>query len=376
MSSNSETAPLREDILYCVEGSYYAAKIRAYLMSKGIPFREQLADRNAFAEQIVPRVGYPIVPVIVTADDATLQDTALMVDYYEQRNATPEIVPRGARLWFVSYLLELLADEWIKLPALHYRWAYNHDFAVSMMGHNNDPSLPLAKQQEIGAKIAAKFSRWPHHLGVTETTRAAVEASYLELLNLLDRHFEAHPFILGDVPSFGDCALAGPLYAHLYHDPNSGEMMRAHAPHVHAWAKRIRHVTPVAASHSYSQDEFPDSLTPVLIHLGRDYASVVAVAIPLVQQWLEQHDATDIPTYLGQHEFTIGHGKPYEARGIRSLASFEAWKVQRLMDLVSRRPQNARRTIEALCVDLEIEPLLSLTFPQPLKYRNFKLVRA
>ncbi|MDA0824562.1 MAG: glutathione S-transferase family protein [Proteobacteria bacterium] len=367
---------MREDSLYCVEGSYYAAKIRAYLMCKGIPFRERLADRKAFAEQIIPRVGYAIVPVIVTADDATLQDTALMIDYYEQRNPTPEIVPRGARLWFVSYLLELLADEWIKLPALHYRWAYNHDFAVSMMGHNNDPSWPLAKQQEIGAKIAAKFSRWPHHLGVTESTRAAVEASYLELLNLLDRHFEAHPFILGDVPSFGDCALAGPLYAHLYHDPNSGKMMHAHAPHVHAWARRIRHVKPVAASHSYSKDEFPDSLTPVLIHLGRDYARVVAAAIPLIQQWLEQHDETDIPTYVGQHEFTVGHGKPYEARGVRSLASFEAWKVQRLMDLVSRQPQDVRRTIEALGVDLEIEPLLSLTFPQRLEYRNFKLVRA
>jgi glutathione S-transferase len=367
---------LSEDVLYGVEGSYYAAKIRAYLMCKGIPFREHLADRKAFADEIIPRVGYPIVPVIVTADDITLQDTALMIDYYEQHYRTPQIVPRGVRPWFVSYLLELLADEWLKLPALHYRWAYNHDFAVSMMGRNNDPSLPTAKQQEIGAKIAIKFSDWPHHLGVTETTRAAVEGSYLELLKLLNEHFENHAFILGNMPSLGDCALAGPLYAHLYHDPNSGKIMRDRAPQVHAWAQRIRNVKPVAVSHSYDGEELPDSLAPILSHLGRDYARLAADANPLVQQWLEQYDETDIPIYVGQHEFTIGLGKSYEARGFRSLAPFEAWKVQRLMELVSRLSQDERRTIEALCLDLGIEPLLWLTFPRRLDYRNFKLIRA
>jgi glutathione S-transferase len=367
---------LSEDVLYGVEGSYYAAKIRAYLMCKGIPFREHLADRKAFVDHIMPRVGYPIVPVIVTANDVTLQDTALMIDYYEQRNASPEIVPRAPRLWFASYLLELLADEWIKIPALHYRWTYNHDFAVSMMGRNNDPDLPIAKQQEIGAKIATKFSTWPRHLGATETTRGAVEASYLELLNLLNQHFEIHPYILGDVPSLGDCALAGPLYAHMYYDPNSRKIMREHAPQVHAWAERIRSVNSVTASHSYTETKLPNSLTPILTLLGRDYAAVVATAIPLVQTWLEQNDASDIPTYIGQHEFVIGLGTPYEARGIRSVAPFEAWKVQRLMELVDRQPQDVRRTVEALCVDLGMEPLLSLTFPQRLEYRNFKLVRA
>ena len=365
---------MSETKLYGVEGSYYAAKIRAYLMCKGIPFHQVSADRTAYAEQIIPRVGYPIVPVIVTADDETLQDTADMIDYYEHRFHAPQLIPLGPRRWFASYLLELLADEWIKLPALHYRWKYNREFAVEMMGRNNDPELTKERQREIGEKIAKKFSAWPAHLGVTASTQDAVEANYMELLALLNKHFETYIFVLGDVPSFADCALAGPLYAHLYHDPKSGELMRKHAPNVYAWAKRIRHVSPVSNSHSDTDDELPDSLVAILSHQAGDYVPVLMSAMPLLQTWLGNNPDKEIPLYAGKHKIVVGTGKPYEASGLRSIFTFEGWKVQRLMDRVQAQPVRAQQSIRSLCTDIEIQDLFSLNFPNRIARRNFKLV--
>jgi glutathione S-transferase len=365
---------MSEAILYGVEGSYYAAKIRAYLMCKGIPFREVSADRSAYAEQIVPRVGYPIVPVIVTPTGETLQDTAEMIDYYEARLTTPQLIPHGPRRWFAAYLLELLADEWIKLPALHYRWAYNREFATEMMGRNNDPDLPKERQRQIGEKIASSFSGWPTHLGVTETTRDAVEASYMALLSLLDDHLKTDNFILGDVPSFADCALAGPLYAHLYHDPNSGEIMRIHAPNVYAWAARIRSVEAVPNTHRDAGDELPESLLPILAHLAGEYVPVLMIAMPLLQAWLRNNGDKEIPLHAGKHRFVVGRGEPYEAEGLRSIFTFEGWKVQRLLDLVRAQPKRTQQSIRSFCADLKIDDLLSLNFPNRLARRNFKIV--
>jgi glutathione S-transferase len=366
---------LTENILFAVEGSYYAAKIRAYLMCKGIPFHEVQAERSVFEEHIVPRVGWPVVPVMITDQNETLQDTAQMIDFYEGKSLLPQLVPQAPRRRFVSYLLELLADEWIKLPALHYRWAYDHDFAVAMMGRNNDPQLPVAAQQKIGAKIAQRFSTWPGHLGVSDDNREAVEASYLELLQLLESHFQACNFILGEVPTLGDCALAGPLYAHLHHDPYPGKIMREHAPALCAWTQRIRHVEPVSATHTDQADDLPPTLMPVLAHLGRDYSAVLTTAMPLLQAWLGNNPVGEIPRYVGKHRFTVGIGKPYQAEGMRSIIPFEGWKVQRLMDVVRGLESPARQTVEKFCGEIEIADLLSLNFPNRLERRDFKLAR-
>ena len=128
-------------LLYGVEASYYAAKIRACLAYKRIPFEEQQATRRVYAEQILPRVGWPVVPVLITPQDETVQDTSEMCDLIEARHAEPPLLPRDAAARVLSTLLEFLGDEWLKLPAMHYRWNYNYDFAVAEFGRNNAPAL-------------------------------------------------------------------------------------------------------------------------------------------------------------------------------------------------------------------------------------------
>jgi len=365
-------------VLYGVEGSYYAAKIRCYLLRKGIPFEERPCDRRAFAEVIVPRVGYPVVPVVITPADETLQDTAAIIDVLEARHPQPPMIPPTPRRRLAAYLLELYADEWLKVPALHYRWHYDYEFAHQMMGANNDPDASAHEQRRVGEKIAAGFKTWPWHLGATAATRAAVEASFLECLALLETHFAMHPFALGTAPSLADCALMGPLYAHLYRDPHSGAIVRERAPHLCAWIARMRApVTPPSPEHEpAATDDVPPSMLAVMRHLAKDYVPILCTAIPLMQAWLAQNPGQAIPTYAGRHRFTLGHDKAYTANGERSVHSFEQWKLQRVRDVFCANPPAVQADLRAWCARIDADALLDVTIEQRLERQQFKLVRS
>jgi len=50
---------------------------------------------------------------------------------------------------------------------------------------------------------------------------------------------ETHDFLFGARPNLAEFTLYGPLYAHLYRDPESGAIMKAKAPRVAAWTERL-----------------------------------------------------------------------------------------------------------------------------------------
>ena len=362
--------------LYAVEGSYYAAKTRSQFLRKGIPFDELPCDRRAFAEVIVPRVGYPVVPVVITPDGETLQDTAEIFAALEARHPEPALMPASPVRGFAASVMELLADEWLKLPALHYRWYYDAEFAEQMMGYNNDPHVSIDEQRRVGAKIAAGFASWPEHLGVTASTRAAVEASFLDCLALLQTHFEEHAFAFGSTPCLADCAMMGPLYAHLYRDPYSGAIVRERAPAVCAWIERMRAREPGAGEDPLQADVIPATIRDVLAHLARDCAPTLADANPLLQAWLGNRHVDEIPRYAGKHRFTLGRGQSYVATGLRSIHPFELWKAQRVLDRFNAAAPAERARLRALCDDIECGELLHLEFPNRLARRNFRLVLA
>lgn len=362
-------------ILYGVEGSYYTAKTRSYLLRKGISFTEIQCDRAVFAEVIVPRIGYPVVPVLITPQDEALQDTAVTIDVLEPRHPSPAMIPITPRRRFAAYLMELYADEWLKVPALHYRWYYDYEFAHTMMGYNNDPGASLEEQRRVGAKIAASFKTWPEHLGATEATREAVEASFIECLALMEAHFTVHPFALGDSPTIADCAMMGPLYAHLYRDPHSGAIVRDQAPQLCAWIARMQAPGPSPEPDPATPDIIPDTMLAVLRHLGRDYVPVLTTAMPLLQAWLGSHREEEIPRYAGKHRFTMARGKAHEAEGMRSIHPFEQWKVQRVLDVFERYAKDARDDLRSLCGDIDAAGLLTLNFPNRLEMRDYKLFR-
>ena len=72
---------------YLLDGSemfYFSGKARAYLRWKGIDFEERNSDEKFYNEVCIPRIGYPMIPLVITPDDQTIQDTTLIMDYFEQ----------------------------------------------------------------------------------------------------------------------------------------------------------------------------------------------------------------------------------------------------------------------------------------------------
>lgn len=276
----------------------------------------------------------------------------------------------------LSLYLELLGDEWLKLPAMHYRWNYNFDFVVDEFGRNNDPGHRPAEQRRIGEKIAQRFHDWLPPLGVTPRTIPVIEAEYLALLSELDRHFAEHPFLLGLHPSLGDFAFFGPLYAHLYRDPASGDLMRAHAPRVVAWIERLRDgPAPVSIGDPHMP---PSSLLPVLWRLSRDFVPFLVEEIAAFQDWLAAHAAEqgELPRHFGQGEVVLGRGTPLETKETRALFSYDQWMVQRVLDAIAAAGSAERPAIEAMLGGFGARALADIEMPLRVERRRFRLVRA
>ncbi|MGE0857531.1 MAG: glutathione S-transferase family protein [Gammaproteobacteria bacterium] len=367
------TSPYR---LFGVECSYYAAKIRACLAYKRVPFVEEQASRRVYAEEILPRVGWPVVPVLVTPDDRTVQDTSDMVDLLEARHPLPAVLPADGAARVLSYLLEFLGDEWLKLPAMHYRWNHNYDFIVAEFGRNNDPEASPAEQWRVGEKVAPRFRDWLEPLGVVPASEATVEQDYLALLDLLDAHFAEHPYLLGGAPTLGDFAFFGPLYAHLERDPNSGAIMHARAPRVADWVARLRAGAEDAEPGAALQAP-PASLLPVLRLLNRDFVPMLTAETAALQAWLAEQSGTDeLPRHVGRQRLRLGRDTPREVEVERALFPYDLFMLQRVQDAFHALPEDQARSARDALAACGADALLDLRLARRVTRRDFRLVRA
>ena len=106
-------------VLIGTEASYFTGKARAYLRWKGVQFSETSATPQIYSQVIQPRVGFAVIPVLLTPEDEVIQDTSDIIRCVEKREAGPSAYPSGPVQMLVSLLFELYADEWLVI--LHHR---------------------------------------------------------------------------------------------------------------------------------------------------------------------------------------------------------------------------------------------------------------
>ena len=166
------------------EVSLYTGKVRAYLRHKSIEFDEVLATRDVYANVIVPRTGVRFIPVLISDDDVAVQDSTAIIDFLEQRYPEHSVYPATPLQRLVALLLEVYGDEWLVIPAMHYRWSFpeNRAFAIREFGALSAPDATPEQQLAIGEKLAGPFAGALPPLGVSAATVPAIERSYLDLL--------------------------------------------------------------------------------------------------------------------------------------------------------------------------------------------------
>jgi glutathione S-transferase len=333
--------------LYGSQISYYTGKARAYLRWKGLPHEEIASDAAVLRDVIVPRVGFAVIPVVVTPDDETLQDTSEIIDELERRHPRPSIQPESPLQQLVAALLEVYGDEWLVIPAMHYRWHHNREWAMQAFGQSNAPHESPERQKVIGAERAAPFAQAAVRLGAQPHMHRAIEASYEALLGELDVHFMQHEYVLGSRPSLADFGLIGPLYAHQYRDPASGEIMRRLAPAVVSWVQRMQEPARPGSGEFLPNDQVPDTLHPVLARMMREQLPVLADTAERLRQWLAEHPGERIRRVLGTHTYTLG-----DAGGERMVMPYSLWMLQRARDVYLGLDGAAREAADRLLMSV------------------------
>ena len=331
--------------LIAAEVSLYSGKARAYLRYKGVPFIEVFASRKVIATVVRPKTGLSMIPVLLTPAGAAIQDTSAIIDHLEAAHPARAVYPETPVLRLASLLLELYADEWLVMPAMHYRWnfkAANMRLILADFGQIIAPRLPKLLHPIAGLPLALLFGgACERVLGIDGQTAPAIERAYASFLRDFDAHLGEHPFLLGARPSVGDFGFMGPLYAHLYRDPAPGELMRRVAPRVADWVERMNAGGPSADKPEPSfvaDDTPPPSLDPIFARMFTEHWPVVADTVAAVDRWVRANpDKPRIARFIGEHRFTVEG-----ASGERKIQSFTQWMAQRPLDAYAALDDEAR----------------------------------
>jgi glutathione S-transferase len=309
---------------YGSEVSYFTGKVRPALRFKRVAHAEVLATPRVYREVIRPRTGLAFIPVIVTPEGEAWQDTSDMLDALEARFPEPALYPATPVQRIAAFLWELYADEFMILPAMHYRWAFPESVAkarADFAATNGDPVAAGAFADRMSGVLPG--------IGVLPETTAAIEAHLAELLDDLERHLAVHPYLLGGRPSLADCALMGPMYAHLYLDAAPGRLLRERAPRTCHWIERMNHPDPDDVGEWLADDALADTMRPMLARIARDAGPYVLDTVRAFEDWADARpvETTDPPRAVGFHQTAL--------RGVafgRYTSPYTLWMLQRVLD--------------------------------------------
>lgn len=339
--------------------SLYTGKIRSYLIKKGIPFREICPSDSRFRAEIRPAIRLKVAPVIETPNGKILQDTTAMIEYFESTLPLPLMIPKSPVQQFVAWLISAYGSEGLLPAAMSYRWSYRaeqENFLRAEFGRGVHVGPDREARLAAGLQLMSYFSDFLPGLGVTEHSRPEIEASYLELLDALDIHFQRYPYLLGGRPSIADCGLMAPLYAHLARDPVPATLMKNVAPNVYRWTERMNLAAiadgefPDCPETYLADDEIPASLLPVLRLIFRDWGPELLANAELFNQWISanpgipsghkvaQDDRRTVHPTLGPIQYSLGDCDIERASSPHALWHFDkAAALSRQLDAESAR---------------------------------------
>jgi glutathione S-transferase len=264
-------APPTPWIVHGTDASYFTGKLEAALRAKGIGYRLEPFS-EASMRRCARHTGVLQVPQVECPDGSWLADTSLILEHLEQVRPEPALSPRVPSVRFVSLLLEDFADEWLWRPAMHYRWSFPENarlMSAWLSEHTAERRAPewlkrrFWRRRQHGTFVAGD--------GVTDATRGAVEAVYLDTLDALEPILARRPYLLGERPTQADLGFFGPLFRHFASDPVPARILRARAPGVLEWVARMWNTRPDRFARAPLPGAIPADLGALLGLVARDY---------------------------------------------------------------------------------------------------------
>ena len=347
---------------HAFEVSYFSAKVRPALRYKRLWYEEVRADQV----EIRKRTGLGFIPVVVTPEDETWQDSSEIFDHLEELHPEPPLFPPSPTQCVAAHLVELYTDEFALIPAMHYRWGTPLGEATARARFT-----AMIGDSRIGELAASRMARARLSLGATPETARAIEAHTRDLLDALSEHFDTHPYLLGRHMSFADCALMGPVYGHFFNDVVSRQLLLESAVPVVGWIERCHYPDPDAQVEWSADVGVNKSFHRVLAVMGRDAAPVILDGIRAFEAWADKQpaDLQELPRGVGQYET--------ELRGIplkRFVGAYTLWMLQRSLAAYTGLEAEERSQVDTALGGTGWEQVLSYVPRHRLGKRNFQLI--
>jgi glutathione S-transferase len=242
--------------------SPYSVKVRSYFRYKAIP--HQWILRNAASQaEYETYAKLPIIPLVVTPEGAGIQDSTPIIETMEKLHPVPSIHPGEPVTRFISALIEEFGDEWGNKWMFHYRWARDVDqiSSAGRIARMREPTASEEKHAAFASQVRARMVDRVWFVGSNEMTAPQIEASFRDMLELLDGHLASRPYLFGGRPALGDFGLWGQIYE-LWTDPTPGALIEGGAPHVLDWVHRM--LRPKAEGEFEAWAALEPTLMPIL----------------------------------------------------------------------------------------------------------------
>ncbi len=298
-------------VLHGFNPSPYSVKMRAILRYRRLPFIWK-ALGNPRDEAVAAGLP-PVIPVLRFPDGRMMNDSTPLAYALEREHAERSIIPDDPALAYLSDLLEDFGDEWVTKMMFHYRWYYaaDRDFAQTWIITSRDPVMaPDARRAGMQAFNDRQVGRMAL-VGCTEQNRPIIEDSYRFVLDTLDRHVRAIPFLFGSRPSLADFGLYGQLQI-LSVDPTPMAEMRARAADVYCWLLRLDDASGIEGEWLDGKAALPETLRALLKHCGETYLPFLAANLKALRDEAAELELDILGRRYSQAPFRY-QGKCYDA---------------------------------------------------------------
>jgi glutathione S-transferase len=274
-------------ILWGANWSLYTAKVRPYLIKKGIPHVEVCPLHPHYEACVQPKIGHFTVPVIEYPNGDIIADSTDILLQLEKEYPESPIDPADKALATLAWFIHNFGSEGSVRTFMHYRWT------LTTGAENEQDRAYVVDEFERSSNYPGQTAiDYLEPLGIVDGQKEIIEAFTEKLCDILQRHFTKYPYILGGLPSAADFGLVCSFYAHLGRDLSSSVRIKSKYPCLYRWVETMNRAQNLdqelwnVEPEFFNVNELPSTVIELLELITSIYGPELLATAGAYHEWL------------------------------------------------------------------------------------------